>query len=378
MMEDISREQLLLDLYRAYKDARKHKRSRRYQTEFEYDLESNLISLRDDLYNRTYTPKPSTCFIIHDPKMREVFAADFRDRIVHHLFYNYTYDIFESVFIRDSYSCLIGRGTHDGIKRLLHHILSESQNYNKPCYVMKIDVRGYFMHIRQEKLLEISRRILLKRKCRYPSFVDYLLETIIHTDPKKDCIMVSDKSEWLSLPDDKSLFKASPGCGLPIGNLSSQLFSNVYMNEFDQYCKRVLKCKHYGRYVDDAFFVSKDREWLLALRQPVQQFLIKELGLSLNCNKTQIVNVWQGVEFLGAFIKPYRIYPSTSSFRRMKHKILALQYGNTENMQSVVNSYLGIFGHYNSYCLRRVLFDAISGLSKCGYFSREWLKFYCT
>ena len=89
MIEDISKEQLLLDLYRAYKDARKHKRSRRYQIKFEYDLESYLISLRDDLYNRTYTPKPSTCFIIHDPKMREVFAADFRDRIVHHLFYNY-------------------------------------------------------------------------------------------------------------------------------------------------------------------------------------------------------------------------------------------------------------------------------------------------
>lgn len=175
----ITKEQLLLDLYRAYKDARKHKRNRNYQLKFEFNLEENLIDLRDELISGTYKPFPSNCFIIHDPKMREVFAAHFRDRIVHHLFYNYTYKVFETTFIYDSYSCIKNRGTHFGIERLKHHILSVSKGYTKPCYVLKIDIKGYFMNINRKILLELSRKTLLKNKTQYDyEFVDYLLEMI--------------------------------------------------------------------------------------------------------------------------------------------------------------------------------------------------------
>ena len=118
----VTKEQLLTDLYRAYKCARRNKRGRAYQLKFEYNLEENLVTLRDELMTATYKPLSSTCFIIHDPKMREVFAANFRDRIVHHLFYNYTHILFERSFIHDSYSCIKERGTHFGIKRLKHHI----------------------------------------------------------------------------------------------------------------------------------------------------------------------------------------------------------------------------------------------------------------
>lgn len=121
----MTKQELLTDIIRAYKDARLHKRNMCYQLEFEYNLEANLHKLCDELWARTYKPRPSTCFIIHDPKMREVFAADFRDRIVHHLFYNYTYKTYERTFIADSYSCIKDRGTHYGIGRLRHHILSE-------------------------------------------------------------------------------------------------------------------------------------------------------------------------------------------------------------------------------------------------------------
>lgn len=130
----INKDELLSDLYAAYRDARKHKRWKRTQLSFEFNLEENLIDLRDELLEGRYIPSRSSCFIIHDPKMREVFAAQFRDRIVHHLFYNYVHKFFEKQFVYDSYSCIPGRGTHFGVNRLLHHIRSVSQGYSHPCY----------------------------------------------------------------------------------------------------------------------------------------------------------------------------------------------------------------------------------------------------
>ena len=125
----LTREQLLADLRQAYYDARRHKRHKPYQLRFEARLEQNLNALCDELYSRTYKPLPSSCFIITDPKKREVFAADFRDRIVHHLYYNYTHEMYERTFVHDSYSCIKGRGTHFGIRRLEKHILQESEGY---------------------------------------------------------------------------------------------------------------------------------------------------------------------------------------------------------------------------------------------------------
>ena len=118
----LTRDQLLADLYTAYYDARRHKRNKPYQLRFEENLEANLDELCEELWTRTYKPRPSTCFIIREPKPREVFAADFRDRIVHHLYFNYTHEMYERTFIQDSYSCIKGRGTHYGIKRLESHI----------------------------------------------------------------------------------------------------------------------------------------------------------------------------------------------------------------------------------------------------------------
>ncbi len=148
--------QLLDDLLVAYYDARRHKRNKPYQQRFEDHAEENLRELCDELWNHTYQPRPSTCFIITDPKRREVFAAQFRDRIVHHLYYNYTHEMLERTFIDDSYSCIKKRGTHYGIQRLESHIRKESQNYAEQCYVLKMDVRGYFMHINRQRLLDIT------------------------------------------------------------------------------------------------------------------------------------------------------------------------------------------------------------------------------
>ena len=372
----ISKEQLLLDLYRAYKDARKHKRNRNYQLKFEFNLEENLIDLRDELISGTYKPYSSNCFIIHDPKMREVFAAHFRDRIVHHLFYNYTYKVFEKTFIYDSYSCIKNRGTHFGIERLKHHIFSVSKGYTKPCYVLKIDIKGYFMNINRKILLELSRKILLKNKTQYDyEFVDYLLEMIINSNPMDNCNVLGELSDWNNLPKDKSLFYAKENCGLPIGNLSSQLFSNVYMNVFDQYVKIKLKCRHYGRYVDDAYIVSDDREYLNNLISEITSFLEEELGLKVHPYKTRIFDAYHGVEFLGAYIKPFRTYISSSTLKRIKKKLVDINVQDKKYLQSSINSFLGVFSHYESYCLRRILFGNNERLKKEGNFDDDCLRF---
>ncbi|MBQ7181593.1 MAG: RNA-directed DNA polymerase, partial [Bacteroidaceae bacterium] len=278
----LTREQLLADLHQAYYDARRHKRSKPYQQRFERNAVANLSQLCDELWERRYEPQPSTCFIITDPKRREVFAAQFRDRIVHHLYYNYVHEMLERTFIQDSYSCIRHRGTHYGIARLERHIRRESQNYTVPCYVLKMDISGYFMHIDRQRLLDITLRQLRRMAshrlgaratssatetgihtteaggdARVPlrgrdvvdmAFVEWLTRIIIQQDPTQNCRWRGTLLDWQGLAHDKSLFRSPPGCGLPIGNLTSQLFSNVYLNELDQYMKRTLHCRHYGRY----------------------------------------------------------------------------------------------------------------------------------
>ena len=369
---DDASHRLLEDLYRAYLAARRHKRAKGYQIRFEMNQERELVRLRDELLARRYEPRHSTSFIIHDPKMREVFAAEFRDRIVHHLFYNYTHEIFERTFIADSYSCIEGRGTHYGIERLKHHIRSCSQNWSKPCFVLKLDIKGYFMHINREILLARCREILGRAR---GEFVDYLLEKICLLDPLANCRVVGDRAEWKQLPKDKSLFCAEAGCGLPIGNLSSQLFSNIYLGMLDEFVKRELKVRHYGRYVDDLFIVGESKEYLRSLINPIRRFVRERLKLELSEDKTQIVNARYGVEFIGAFVKPFRTYVAARSLRRIKdHLNRVSPRMNMARAQAVVNSSLGVLSHYDSYLIRKVMV-AKSPLPRLGRMSEDLLKF---
>ncbi len=355
-------DQLLADLYQAYYDARRHKRQKAYQLRFEAEADTRLRALCNELWSRTYKARPSACFIITDPKKREVFAADFRDRIVHHLYYNYTHTLYERTFIEDTYSCIPGRGTHYGIRRLQRHICRESQNYTLPCYVLKMDIRGYFMHIRRERLLSLclaaldrmaSHRILRHVPTTWAErvdmdFVRYLTQEIVLLDPTEYCYVVGDTHDWDGLPVNKSLFRSPQGCGLPIGNLTSQLFSNVYLNVLDQYMKRVLHCVHYGRYVDDFFVVSADRDWLHRLISPVRRFAMQSLGLALHEGKTQICDVRYGVEFLGATVKPFRSIVSKPALRRMCPKIRQCMQNIPLSNESLV-SFGGLLCHGKNY-----------------------------
>ena len=386
----LTRERLLADLRQAYYDARRHKRNKPYQLRFEAHLEENLESLCDALWKRNYQPLPSSCFIITDPKKREVFAADFRDRIVHHLYYNYTHQIYERTFIHDSYSCIKNRGTHFGIKRLEEHIRKESQNYTVPCYVMKMDIRGYFMHIDRKRLLEIclvtidkmaSHRVSRHRIEKWQEVVDvdfikYLTDAIVLLDPTLCCRMKGQKSDWDGLPFDKSLFHSPPGCGLPIGNLTSQLFSNVYLNVLDQFMKRELKCKHYGRYVDDFYVVSVDKEWLFSIVPRVKTLLSERLGLAFHDGKFKLTSVWHGVEFLGAWLKPHRVYVSRNCVGRIGRKLDVLVLESPDKWYASLNSYCGLLSHWNNYNVRQMLLLKRHQFTRWGMFDYGLRRYY--
>jgi len=307
----------------------------------------------------------------------------FRDRIVHHLYFNYTHQLFERTFIADSYSCIVGRGTHYGINRLRQHIRQASLNWTQPCYAMNLDIRGYFMHINREKLLKIATESLRKmsthrvglsedidtipsgvlltpatRWCdiRDFDFILWLTEQIVMLDPMENCIIVGDESDWDGIDHAKCMRYVEPGLGLPIGNLTSQLFSNVYMNPFDQWVKRIILCHYYGRYVDDSNMVDPDRDWLLAQVPKVREFLADELGLQLHMGKLHVREVSQGVEFLGAFVKPYRDYVSNKTLNRIASKMQEIDLHDGKRVSSTVNSYLGILSHTASFNLRQELF----------------------
>lgn len=390
MVHQVTFEELYTDLYTAYFIAINGKSNKPYVIAFSRNLDANIRELAVELFERRYTPRPSTCFIVSHPKKREVFAADFRDRIVHHYIFMKTHILFERTFISDSYSCIEGRGTHYGIERLRHHIEACSENYTKPCYALKMDIKGYFMHIDRQLLSDITKGKLRKMATHQSNvkgntwgevididFLCYLCHEVIMIDPTIDCIIKGSKEDWIGLPQSKSLFAATVHgkmIGMPIGNLTSQLFSNVLLSVFDDWMKRVMRCKRYGRYVDDFYVISCDKRWLIALADKAAQFLHDELHLDVNRGKTRIINVRYGVEFLGGYVKPFRTYISNQSLHRMMAQIPKLRHADPEHVFSAVNSDLGVLVHYASYHIRRQIVDRIDTTSSHCMVNHDYTK----
>ena len=363
----VEKEQLSLDVFQAYFDARKNKRNTINALAFEKHFESKLFQLIDEISNYQYTPKPSICFIVNKPVKREIFAADFRDRVVHHLIYNYIAPIFEKTFINDSYSCRKGKGTHYGIKRMDHFMRSCSENYTKDCYILKLDISGYFMSMNKNLLFELVKNRLVKQKHKISfdlNLVLYLLDKTIFNDPTQHCTIKGSRRDWKGLPDTKSLFHAQPFCGLPIGNLTSQLFGNVYMNPFDHWIKKTFNIRHYGRYVDDFVIMHPDKFFLQILIPKISAFLHEKLSLRLHPDKIYLQHFSKGVQYLGAIIRPHRIYIAARTKGNFyeaieKQNIIARAHKPSkqerESFLSSINSYLGILRHYKTHKLRKHL-----------------------
>jgi len=353
----------LTELLEAYYSCRRHKRNTHNALKFEVDFERHLILLRDEINAGTYRPGRSIAFVVDKPVKREIFAADFRDRVVHHLIINKLNPLFEREFIYDSYACRVGKGTLFGVHRLETFIRKCSKNYNADCYVLKLDIRGFFMHINVDLLFDrLSIFIEHKYVGRDKEMLVELCRIVLLNKPSENCTIKGRRSDWNGLPRDKSLFYASKNCGLPIGNLSSQVFANFYMNLFDHFVKSELQVRFYGRYVDDFVLVHSDKEYLRSLIPILQKFLLDELALDLHPKKITLQHYSHGVSFLGAIIKPHRTYVGRrtkgnfySSIQKHNGIIATRQPDLTEQRAfiSSMNSYLGVMGHYRTQRLRR-------------------------
>ena len=208
-------------------------------------------------------------------------------------------------------------------------------------------------------------------------FIEYLSKKILLLDPTKKAIIIGKKEDWDGLDFYKSLFNTNSLWGLPIGNLTSQLSSNIYLNLLDQFIKRILKCKHYGRYVDDFYIVSHNKEFLLSIIELINDYLKTELELDINLGKTKIINIKNGVEFLGSYIKPYRTYISNTSFKRIQDRLWKFRnYKNLEEnyIYSSVNSLLGVLQHYNSYNIKKELFNKQHNIKHIGLYEKYYQK----
>lgn len=332
------------NLLKAWDEFKKGKREKLDAQIFERHLEDNLFSLRQDLSHKRYRHGRYTGFYIHDPKVRRIHKAEVRDRIVHHAVFRALHPIFEKTFIADSYSARVGQGTHRGIRRL-GIFLRKTQQTRGRCFVLKCDIKKFFATLDHAILLDIvNRRIQDPETMR-------LVKNIIR----------SFSSEF-SVPGEAK--------GAPIGNLTSQLFANIYMNELDQFIKHGLHVDYYIRYTDDFLIVHHDENHLHELKGKIDDFLKTELKLSLHPHKVSIRKYRQGIDFLGYVTLPGHRVLRTRVKQRMFKKLekLVRQYKagevSEEKLMQSFNSYLGVLGHANSHKLEEKLRQKIW----------EWLK----
>lgn len=366
MMESF--EHLLYQLHLSYLQARKNKRNTHNQLRFEMYQEEGLMQLTKDIYQRKYTPKPCIAFIINKPVMREIFAADFTDRIVHHLLYRCIYPIFDRRLINDTYSCRLGKGTLYGINRVKHFIRSCSENYTKPAFILKLDLQAYFMNMQHQVIYDKVVSLLPQRKLNYLGIsidtVLYLLRQTIFNAVTGNCRIKGSRNDWNGLPASKSLFHYPANTGLPIGNLTSQVFGNVYLNDFDHFVKQNLKFKYYGRYVDDMIFVHNHKEYLIEIIPQLQNELDK-VGLTIHPNKIVFADTNEGIPFLGQIIKPYRnlmsnrtknnFYQAIQRINQILADVPQLCWQQMCDIRATLNSYLGIMQHADTFNLRKAM-----------------------
>jgi len=320
------------DLVQAYYDCRRSKRNSDSALAFEMDLERNLIQLHDDLVTGTYRPGRSICFVVTRPKAREVWAAAFRDRVAHHLLYNHIGPRIESSFIADSCACIKGRGTLYAAKRLESKIRSASENWSNPVFYLKLDLANFFVAIDKQVL-----RKQLADRITEPWWLA-LAEQILMHDPREDYEVRSPAHLFNRVPQHKRLTAQPAHLGLPIGNLSSQFFANVYLDALDQFAKHQLKAKHYIRYVDDFVFLHESPQQLNQWLAQVEAFL-PSLGARLNPAKTILQPVDRGVDFVGHVIKPWR---RTTRKRSLAQALKRTATAPAEDLRETANSYFGL------------------------------------
>lgn len=336
------------DLLQAYLDCRRRKRNKTEPQIFELDFGRNLEKLLYEINHDEYKIGASTVFTVFVPKPREIWAAQFRDRVIHHLLYNEMGAYFERRFIEDSFSCIKGRGTLAASQRVEKFCRKATENWHKPAWVLQIDIANFFVSINRARLWELMASQFMNPD----ALTGRLLKAVIFHNPIENPI-IKPNSNFAAVPKHKSLWYAKPGYGLPIGNLTSQFMSNVYLDELDHIVKHKLKAKYYVRYVDDAIFIAHDREQLAEWAVFYDAWLRENRELHLHENKINIYPADQGINFVGRIIKPFCVYPRrmTVGSAREAVRVCLENSGDTRSFDSV-QSYLGLFRHANTYNLR--------------------------
>lgn len=351
----------------AYRECRKNKKDSPDVIEFEIGLIENIVQLWHDINEKHYSISKSITFIVGRPKAREVFAGNFRDRIVHHLIMSKLEPIFESIFISNSFSCRKGKGVLYGIETVNKAIQALSQDYTKPVYVGKFDLKGFFMSI-DKVILATALKTLIKERYHEPDIdkLQYLVRKVIEHNPQSEgnYTRKGPDSDWdkLSSPD-KSLFTCKAGRGLPIGNLTSQCFANFCLNSFDHEMCKLFK-GYYFRYVDDFIVLASTKEEITRQVKYIERYLSRKLHLTLHPKKRYIQDYKKGFTFIGYHIKKGKVRLGN---RALGHLYDAIHRFNAltptpelaEEFATTLNSYFGFLKYSSDRKMRLKVWGGI-------------------
>lgn len=315
----------LPNLFQAWNKFKLGKRKKKDVMAFERFLETNLYNLYLVLKNKTYKHSNYQSFYIQDPKLRHIHKASVSDRVVHHLLHEYLYEVFDKTFIFDSYSCRLNKGTHKGIKRVEYFARKISRNYTQPCWALKLDIKKFFASVDHQVLLD-----LLKQRVKDTNII-WLLQQVL----------------------DSFHSENGEGKGIPLGNLTSQVFANINMNELDQFVKHQLKIKFYIRYADDFVILAPNNKHFDQYINLIKAFLMQRLKLELHPKKVIIRKLDWGIDFLGYVVLPHYILPRTKTKKRIFSKLKAKI--KDENFNQSLQSYLGYLSHANTFNLTQNL-----------------------
>lgn len=359
MFEDVYSFENLLNAYNLAKIGNRYKHA---AVRFSFYLESNLFKIRQELLSGSYVPKPYKHFIVAEPKLRQISAPDFRDRVVQHALVSIIEPIFDPTFIADNYACRKNKGTHYGLNRVKKFLQASRSFYgkNRDIYILKCDIKKFFPSISWDVLLAIIKKKIICQK------TFDLIEKIITTHRIYGQIETRRNNNQLDLFEEISKeepVSVSKRRGLPIGNLTSQLMANLYLNELDQYVKHVLREKWYGRYMDDFFIISADKEHLKIIKAQISQFVTQTLKITLHPKKSFIQRTDIGVCFVGYRIFWDHILIKGSTLLRFQKKYrkkiklckrgLLLQ----EKLILCQQSFCGHLVHANAYKLKKKMFS---------------------
>ena len=337
------------ELYEAYMMCLKNKKRKNGTYSFVNEkICENLINLLEELNSYTYIPRPSNCYVITEPALREIYAAQFKDRIVQHFYLNEIEDILESKFVDGCCSFRKNKGTDYALRLLKNYLIKTSKNGKKECYFLKIDLSGYFMSIDCKQISDKFENLILQEyKGKHKKLLLYLTSVIFENNPALNCKYKCNKNLRIKVAERRKMDPNSE-YGMAIGNLTAQAASNLNLNDFDNFIVNELGLKNYVRYVDDIVIVSDNKE-ILIKRLPE---IIKKLELThqkISKKKTKIDTAYHGIHFLGKVSYPYGYQkPSKQVIIKTCTKAKKIEYEDRENLIAKVNSPIGTLKKYNS------------------------------